>query len=357
MTAYRTRGSSADRIYHCAGAIGHDGPAINEHSPEAKTGQVAHYGLALLVLGIDFDIDALCEQAPDPETARVAIFTGIKIWKDVNPLFPGALTEQRLEGRVTQGTCDVISLTYDNDELVKMAIGDWKLADSGNGHPYQLRAYAAAAMDQFGSPSSGYVNLGEFWLLDGERNLEQVSVDEVAEFVAHMERQHAQAGKQFAAGPWCRFCPARMECPARDSYVRSAAHALAEFSPGVVSREALATLWDRAALLKKALLEYDKAVAIALDDGPLDIGGGRRVEWHDSEQLVFCKPTEALDFLRDTVDCDKVCRISKHAVEREIRSRAPKGQGAGRIRVALGQLDAHGLTTTKTVRKRKVVKS
>lgn len=355
---YRTRGSRGAIDFHCAGPIGHEGPEVNEHSDDARIGTIAHAMLACYVTDVEIDVDAMADASPDPEATRVAYFTGRKIWDEVKPTFPGALVEVPLRGEVTKGTADIVSIAYDRATVTSMAIGDWKLADSGEGHPEQLRCYAAAAVDKFGAPTDGFVTLGEFWLLDGEYQIDRVSLDELDDFKAHMRSQHENAGKQFAAGHWCRYCPIRLSCTIRDEYMRSASAAFTTIpAVGEVSRETLAALWDKSRLVKKALDEYDKAISLALDDGPLDIGGGRRLERYELETVTFPRVTEALDFLRGTVDCDKVCRISKTALAREVKARAPKGQGAGRMRVLLGQLEANGMTGIKRTKRRRVVKS
>lgn len=359
----KTRCSAADREFHCAGPIGHEGPIYADNSDDARIGTVTHTGMANHVLDVEVDVDALADLAPDPDTVRIAFCTGVKIWRAVKPLYPDALTEMPLEGEITKGTTDLFSITYDGppdrDHVKSIAIGDWKLADSGEGHPCQLRGYGAAAVDRFGVPSDGFVTVGEFWLLDGEYLIEQVSMGELEAFKAHMRRQHAQAGQQFSAGWWCKYCPIRVGCPAKEGYQRDSVMSFLAMASegGLDSRETLAKAYDTVKLCRQLIEEYDKAVSLALADGPIVLDEKRTLVLNESDTITFPEPTALLEYLRELVNCDNVCRISKTALEREIRARSPRGLGAGRIRVLLAQLKELGLAGEKKTYRRKVVKT
>jgi hypothetical protein len=213
-----------------------------------------------------------------------------------------------------------------------------------------LRGYALAALDEYHCDVE-FVTLIEVWLMKGTYKVERVSIDELEQFRERLVKQHELAGKQFSAGPWCKFCPRWFDCPTRDQYVRAAGNALLEHigDNQEVSRETLAKLWDRSKVLERALDEYKKAVRVEVDKGgPIELGDGRQLTIQSEERQSF--PDARAVAERTGIDINEFAKVSKTALTTAIKATVPKGKGAKRVRETIADLEALGLVETKTIK-------
>lgn len=352
---YRTRGSSADLHLKCSGPIGWVGPTYDDATEEATAGTAVHEALAGLPAGLDIDpADVAEKHGADPELVSAAYYNGRKIYRILEPhlVFPSA--ECRLFGHTTKGTADLIDATAGGETML---VADYKMGMTGDEHPAQLRAYALAALDYYGPPKSKMVTLVEIHLMQKNYIVSVVTLDQLEQFRAKLQQQHALAGKQFSAGPWCKFCPRRIDCPTRDNYIRAAGRAIDKATQSQdVTRETLGRLWDRSKVLERALAEYRKAVRIEVEKaGPIALGDGRQVTIETEEQMYFPDVASVVGSLGLSIN--SVCKISKTAIAKAIKDDAPNGQGAKRWRQALEHLETLGLVEKKPIEKLKVTKA
>ena len=353
---YLTRGSYADREVYCAGAIGCN-EEYNDNSQDARTGSGAHDLLANTILGAQTDIKLTARRYNAQEsTLRIAYFQGLAIWRELQPFFPRFEVEYELSGLTTKGTTDLMAFEYNDAGMPQyLRFLDWKLNEQWR--PFQLRAYALAAVDNFGFPESGYIDAIQAWLLPGTYHLSRITEDDLEQFRTTLMRQHERAGKQFSAGKWCEYCPIRIRCDARNDYLRSSATAIALTQEQPLTRELLASLYERRTMLYKALKEYDRAVKLEIESaGPLLLPGGGQLGFHESTGVGFPKPGDVVRALanRPDVDLDKLVTISKASLERAVKAAVPKGQGAPTVRQILAELESKGLTEDVTTRRLRV---
>jgi hypothetical protein len=356
----KTRGSRADLHLNCAGSIGWTGPEYNEHNIMNRTGTAVHDGLRTVVGGDPIPISRLIAKHRDidQEITEIAYWSGQKIWEELGPQMPGALAEQRLEGKTTEGTADVEFIIFSGTRprsVDEIAITDWKLGLSEDEHPTQLAAYALAAVDQYGRPTSGHVTVIEAWLMKGTYRVEKLSLEYLETLRARLQKQHAQAGKQFAAGDHCKYCPRKINCVVRDIYTRAAIDALVppnSSRESAITRDGIAALWDKSKILEKALKEYKAAVRTeVVVNGPIDLEDGRWIDLREEEKITFHDVGTVIDEVRPYADLDQLVRISKSSLERAIKAKAPKGRGAARVRATMAQLDKQGLLSSETTLK------
>ena len=354
-SVYRTRGSSADREIYCAGAIGCE-TEYNDNGQDARTGTGAHALIGAHILSEPHDVNLMATQLGVPaKTLRIAYYQARSIWLRLEGFFPNPSVECSLSGLATKGTADLVSFDYsEGGQLEYLRILDWKLNEGW--HPYQLRAYALAAVDSFGFPDCGYVDAIEAWMLPGTYHLTRLTEDDLEDFRTRLMAQHERAGKQFSAGRWCTYCPIRIKCTARDQYLQSAANALASTRGTPLTREKLESLWPMRTVLRKALDEFDRAVKLEIESkGPLILADGGTLGFHETQTPVFEYPSAVYQALQSMdIDQDALISISKTSLEKAIKAKAPKGQGAARVRETMAELKQAGLVTEKTTRRLRV---
>jgi Protein of unknown function (DUF2800) len=351
----KIRGSSADCAMECAGSLLETATPYNENTDEARAGTAKHEALADMVRGEEPPIDTIAErhQVDVDELARAVVY-GRQAWAEIGRWFPDPHAEVRLDGEVSQGTADVLSLVPWRRSTIppeSMALADWKTGWGHDEHRYQLMAYADAARAEFGMPTSGYITAIEVWLQHRETITRNFTWDELEGFRKRAKRQIEQVGKQYSAGLHCKFCPRRNQCPARDEYLRASVVALvpAGDEPRALTREVLGSLYERSTMLGRALRNFDALLDDALADGPVPLGNGKMLALVSKQQDEI-DATKALPLLADS-DLTSALSVSKAAIEREIKARVAHGGAASEMRRVLGalrELDAINQVEKKT---------
>jgi hypothetical protein len=366
----RTRGSSADREIHCAGAIGYDGPRIDETGPEAMLGMAADEALGEHVAGGSPNLDAIADvYGVDRDMLGMAFSGGKTVWGKVRGWFEGYLhVQRRLDGLTTCGTADVVAIDQEGDPIkgygaaFDAAILDWKLGMSDDQHVNQGKAYVLALWDEYDVfPTSGYILFVEAHLMPAVFFVHKFTQAQLEEFRSQLERQHRQAGKQFAPGDWCKYCPISHDCEERDKYLRSACTALGGVAEkGIAPRELVGQLWYRSRDVGRAWEAYNKAVGLLLATGPIPLPGGGVLDYEMGETDVI--DAETLHVVLDRIALDPWAAMvtSKEAIKRVLKAHAAAEKKAGRkfnqarvLREIMADLDAEeGVSkkTTKTVR-------
>jgi hypothetical protein len=352
---HKTRGSAADREIHCAGAIGYDGPQIDEAGDEAALGTVLgdllerHATDGTTYDGGELD-DTARAHGVDAAMLRPAYFNGLKIWEELAQHFPGPRSQVRVVGRTTRGTADLLDLYAMSDYA---AIHDWKLGATPEQHVNQLKAYALAAVDAHGFPACGHVFASEGHCLSGDFFVHRFTEAQLESFRARLESQHSKAGEQFAPGRWCRYCPRAHDCDAAEIYRRATASALAEIEPGKITREQLGELWDRRGVLRQALDRYDKLVKAELDAaGPIGLADGRAIQWRETETATYSAAAVVPLLVAGGYDLDAAIKVTKAGLSCAARAGAPRGQGAKRERALVKSIEQiEGAVSCKTTRR------
>lgn len=354
--SYRTRGSSADREIHCAGAIGWDGPRIDETGPEAKLGVAVDQAMGLHVKGTEVDLDELAEiHGVDRDQLGMAFHGGRQVWKQIKQWFPDVEVQVPVEGKTTKGTADIVGW---NEEEDTVAVADWKLGMSDDRHEAQGKAYALAMLDEVcEAPASGYILFVEVHLMPARYFVHKFTKAQLEEFRSQLERQHAQAGQQFAPGDGCKYCPRKHDCQPRDEYLRSACSALgAVEAKGVAPRELLGQLWQRSRDVGRALRTYDKVIELALAEGPILLPDGGELALVDKEEDVIDAVTAARVLKDHDMDLSIGLSASKASLKRAAKDVAAKGKAAALERQVLGDIEAMGGISQKTTQTVKVIK-
>jgi len=222
----KVRASSVPRILQC-GPSAYIDDGIDPVNPDAILGTTVHELLAKMVNG-ETVTSSLIEsfaagQGFNPDTLRMMFYRGIAAWQELKKYFPFPLTEQALESELPDGTrltghVDVISYNAGHSTI---NILDWKLSDIEGKSP-QLQAYAYLASNL----ESGIekVNLFLVSLLSGEYEVHRFSRNELEEFAEELvEALHDVA---FRPGPACKYCPGRLYCVARQTWLADGINAL-----------------------------------------------------------------------------------------------------------------------------------
>lgn len=372
----KVRGSSADRALACNGSLVATTHPYNPNSEEGNLGSAKHAALAYLVHGNEppvaevaarFDVDV-------SEIERAVAF-GRQAWAEIREYFPGAATEVALENDLLTGHLDVFSALFMGHDDIDgglgglpetMAVLDWKTGWSGDEHRWQLKSYADLARSRFGMPKSGYITVVEVHLPLREMSVENLTAEALDGFRAKLKEQVEHAGRQYAPGSHCKFCPRQHECLAREDYLRSTTMALEPMGAREIvrpSREMIARLWDRSRLLKRYLARYEAIVDEMLVDGPLDLGDGRQLALVTEEQdrLDAVKLESLLRAAHWTDDeLSQVLTASKAGLERVVKSKVPprkNGGACGAMRNILGALREDGGITRVEKTSKEVVEA
>jgi hypothetical protein len=349
----RIRGSSAGTAMQCNGSLVPTDFPYNPQSDEARAGTAKHVALAAMVRGEDPPIVQIAEHYQvDADEIAKAVAAGRTIWAEVGKWYPQAKTEQRIEGLVTCGTADVLSVGDGT-----LAVLDWKTGWGRNDHDDQLMAYADAARYQHTMPASGYITAIEAWTAHRETITRNFTADELDGFRARADDQLAHAGSQYSAGRWCDYCAHQNHCPARDEYLRASVVALTD-EPTAMTAETLGSLYDRAKMLRSALARYDRLLDDELAKGrPVPMGGGKIITLEVQEQDEIL-PIEAQNVLTSegftSDDITEIMKVPKAAIERVLKGKVDKGAAAGAMRQVMAALREAGAVGKKIVEKKTV---
>jgi hypothetical protein len=360
----KVRGSAADRSYQCAGSIRTPDHTINPTGPDANSGVACHEAAEPIVVGLEPDLDRIADEygVESDDLGKVVDYARIA-WREIKKHFPMAETEVRVEGPVTRGRVDILSVT---PELI--AIGDWKSGYSRDEHPRQLMGYADAARAQFFEPSGGIILGVEIWLRLKELRIHHFTMPALDGFrkrIASQIKNSQSDNPDYAPGPHCTFCP-HSQCKAREEYNRSTCQSIAEVGDGkAIQVGQIGALWERSRMLKKALASYESLVDDALLDGPLDLGDGRELRRHVTEvDSIKAEPAAQvlandLGFTDGEVfECMKMSKGSLLGiVRRKLGEKPPRGEVGKSKTAAMRALHAAGAVGSRTKSDKRIVKA
>lgn len=292
-------GSGLDRASHCAAAFAL--PAVQRESTDATRGTMVHAFLEQLVRGASrdealaathADVRALCATIdPDqvcPGEAEVSYAYNVRTGRARRTNTPGRSYDDASEE--IPGTMDRVHV----EETGRPVVTDWKntaYAVDLEAARIQVEFYALCAARECGHPSAGcaiavVTDDGAIawhrWHLDEDdlalvaqrtrRAWDKVQAARAAK--ADYERTTGLAWTpDVNRGPWCRYCPAQLYCPALRAAVSLGSRMPAEITPEIAAEAML-----RAQDLDRAQKELRVVVGLFVDDnGPAPLADGRVV--------------------------------------------------------------------------------
>lgn len=362
----KVRGSRADIAMECAGSLVPTETPYSPTSDEANSGTAKHEALAFVARGEEPQIDSIAERyGVDADEISLAVNRGREALSELDVWLPNRRSEVKLEGPVTTGTADILSVGDVVDGVpASMSIVDWKSGWSGDEHPRQLMAYADASRAMFGVPASGCVTSFEVHLAKRDiitRNFSMAQLDGFRERIAEQIRSAEIGHPQYAAGGHCKFCPRQHQCPARDDYLRATVVALEPLSANghELTREVLGELYDRSKMLVRALRAYDQALDDALEAGPITLPDGRLLQlvYTEKDKLDGAVVAELLvtEFGFSSRELSEALSATKSGIERAVKSRVAKGGASAEMRKILCRLREAGAVTKTTAKQKEIV--
>jgi hypothetical protein len=219
-----------------------------------------------MVLGQAPDFAAIAkDHGADPDEVETMYRYGCRAWSELAKYFPNPEAEKKLKGDGIQGTADLFS-----QDSQTMTILDWKTNRIKRDAMPQVKGYGACAVDQYGMPESGTVDVIVVWLRFGEYEVKRLAQDDIERFYHEIERAKLRVGKDYSPGEACTFCKRQLECRARCDYSRAAAASLCVVpSDSSLTPAMLGGLYHKAKFLKAALAAYDKALKMALREADI----------------------------------------------------------------------------------------
>lgn len=390
----KPRCSSLDRIFACPGSIlPADGPK-EAGGPDAILGRARHEALSYVPRGIDPPVDEIAARyGVDFDDVAKAAAVGRRAWDEVGQYFPSPLVERKLDSAVCRGTGDVLAavdgvapapFSVDEQEppntasprarrvIVALRLADWKTGYGTDYHPYQLKGYAHCAVEEFGWPANGVVSIFEIWTSHYQVETTNLEREELVEFAAQLaqirETAEQDPGRlEYRAGAHCSrsFCPHRSApCEMYAAWMRDSTTALVAVDHGqAITRQILGELYLKGQEVDRAMRRFWAAVDAALDDGPLMLPDGRRVERVETERekihtglavkalvdsgLVDCGEDE--DFLKGDIPKKRLDAFAKRVTV--------KGGKAALIRKIYKELRGAGAVRTEPYWEKKILGS
>jgi hypothetical protein len=298
----------------------------------------------------------------EPNLHRAAIAHNVNI-EDIEPLFSYALYawrnikdyfldngqrlifEHYLDSSLGGGTADIFSIDNHDNLTHSIIIGDWKTGRLRRSHRRQMQAYAFAAREQCGMPTSGKITAIEIWLRFCETEVSQFTSNDLDRFRDDFLALEPLIGKRYNPGENCVGCQRIYECEAYTNYIKSAQESLMLLEQNAISPQALARLYPQSKALEKMLINYKNALKLALADGALPISDDKEIYLSEQCRMRF-EPSITRSVLTANnftqTDIDEATTISKSKIDSIINIRNLKGNRAKQQRGILEQLKQAG---------------
>lgn len=343
------RCSSTDRVMACASSLLPTETPYTPNNDEAREGHAVHAAMAVVVAGAEPDVDALCDEYRVERGTLIGLINrGRQAWDQVRQWYPEAVPERPMEAQLGEevtlrGTSDVASVVREQSAAVLDWKGGWKPSE----HPYQLMSYATLAGMLAGRVP--HVLGIEVWLRLGTLRIRRWTLDQLAAYGVALVEQAKRKGEQWGPSPTaCQYCQRQTNCQARDEYLQSAVTSIAPLGGNryPVSRELVASLWDKRTELYRALKRFDAIADEMLTEGPIPLDDGRQLELiaEERERLI---PAPTIRYLREHIELNadeaNTClSVSKGKLGEVLRARVPRGKGAAAIRQTMADLQQAG---------------
>jgi len=336
----KVRPSSQPRFWECASSAGVPVTQCDSESLPSKLGNAVHeyadnmFGAAVNdlsalarkhdVLGEIDELEFLCRNVG-------------RAWDTLAPYFPDAKAEVALSSVLTEGTADFLS--HDGKTA---AVGDWKTGRVERNYRRQLMAYAYALRAERGMPASGEIVAVVVWVRLGTFDVERFTDTDLDDFRAGVVARSKDIGRVYNPGESCVYCPMRLECPARQSYLNASAGLLESMSPRAMTPADMGALYSRAKMLGAALDDYHGALKMLLKEGPVETGHGTVLQLKDVERDTI-DPQRAWPVLTglglNDEDLARCVKMGKGALMDVVGERAEKGMKGKRRAMVLKELE------------------
>lgn len=287
----------------------------------------------------------------DRDEIAPPVFQGLKDWEKLRDFFPSPLLEVAMSRREKFGESLQVEVTGHADVLAldgnEIRVLDWKSGWLDTDHKPQIRMYALLAFTEFEEAKT-------FWgsalrLRTGDMEPCKWTREEIETWWANTLREISRM--TFNQGDWCGYCPRANECPENLQALAVAGKLLAgveSFTPDQLpaiyrAKQAYQKLIDRAGEAIKAMVSANGG-SMKFQDCELQIR---------SEERQAIEPTQAsLDLIAGAIpNVWPVLKITKTAIENEVRAVAPPRMGAKHFRELMTALERAGAVKKTIIEK------
>jgi hypothetical protein len=367
----KPRCSSLDRIEACPGSILPTDAPPEAGGPDANLGQARHECLRAIALCLDPETERVAARfGVEKDDLDIAVKFGRQAWEEKGIYFPlpNVMTERKAESSICRGTLDLgyVSIEDPFGKPLAVRVGDWKTGYGTEYHPAQLKGYAHCLVEEFGFPTNGVVSIFEIWTSHRQIETTNLTELELTEFAGRLRQTIKTAEEspdrlEYRAGSHCRWCPHRVGCETRQRWLIDSTTALVAVDHGqAITRDMLGRLYLKAQEVDRAMRRFWSAVDVALDDGPLMLPDGRRVEKVETERekISAARAVDAIDAQLD-LDQDERERLlgdlSKKRLGEWAKSVSEKGEKAKLMRKVFGILREADAIRTVPHRQKKIL--
>jgi hypothetical protein len=326
---------------------------IKEFHAEAVLGQAVHAALARYVAGMPVEVAAVAAlYGADEDELGYLFRQGCIAWDEIRPRVADSPVwpEWRLQAVVAPsvdltGAADVI-IEHDGGRVLEVI--DWKTGRRDADHREQVLGYCLLGLENF--PKAEAATSRVVWLRDLSAEIYSMRRSEMD---MYKERLRVQLGNEaYQPGEHCGYCPRKFQCEGRIEMSRAALAVIGG------QRVDLATMTpdQQVALYRKArevvdlgFRVIDQVKALAREE-PIKGMGVRLEVVQDSRRAL--KAAEAWPVLQKHLSDEALAeavKVSITAVQEAVARDAPRGEGAGRKRAILAELEEAGAVTTTTV--------
>jgi hypothetical protein len=376
MKIPKPRCSSLDRIEACPGSILPTDAPPEAGGPDANLGSARHEALGYIPAGNLIPIGQIAAKySVDVDELELAVKFGTAAWReDLAVYFPDPMIERKVESSVCRGTMDIGQVIFDQyldpemgrSKVLSLRVADWKTGYGTEYHPAQLKGYAHCLVEEFGFPTNGVVTIFEVWTSHREMRTTNLTEVELTEFAGRLamtiEVAEQDPGRlEYRAGGHCRWCPHRVSCETRQRWLIDSTTALVAVDHGqAITRDTLGRLYLKAQEVDQAMRRFWSVVDAALEEGPLMLPDGRRVEkvTTEREKINAARAIDAIDAQLD-LDADERERLlgdlSKKRLGEWAKSVSEKGDKAKLMRKVFGILREADAIRTEPHRQKKIL--
>lgn len=343
--ALNLRASAMPLAFRCAASVRRSAIPIDETHEAGDVGTAVHAALRRLAERGSVDWDGLPELAAqygaNLDDVRALCAMATKLWPRVSASFGRSLTEVELEytfaGFTLTGHMDLVSVSGDVARG-----GDWKSGRVDSDYSEQMKAYGTLILLNY--PQLREVTVTIIWLRDGEiENYTLTRADAIA-WAQRFEREVVQWDGVYKAGNHCKFCPRSHECEAANALVRRDVAAIADKSIvaraeselAVMAPDEIVSIYEKASLVEAYAKRVREAVKLhVLNHGDVVADGARLTIQREKRRQL--NPLQAWPVLEsvgfEDEDFASVMDLRVSRVEKRVREKAGKGNGAHAVRV------------------------
>ena len=291
----------------------------------------------------------------DVSTLEYIYSQALRCWHSVASYFETAYEESRMEHGILHGTADVVG---GSDNV--LAVLDWKTGRVRSDYARQVQGYAYLAYKRYGMPPSGLIHTLVGWLRFGEVEVKTYSESDMIDFEAWLENRAKKIGVEYAPGSQCSYCQIKHACDARAVFLRSSIKMLLDCDTETETRDGLTQLYTSVKMIKAAIDDYDKAFKMLADESPIDFQDGtlygpKTVEQDEIDaRKAWPVLIERIGLTDD--DLAQCVSVTKTALMKVVRAKAPRGSGAIWERDTMASLREEGAVSKKTLTRYSVYK-